>query len=368
MKYLLVAFLFLHGIIHLFGFAKAFGLSQMDQIKTEISKVQGVFWFIAFVLFSYSGEALLSKNTYWYWIALSGVILSVILIAVTWRDSKYGILPNIIICLAATISIYENAFNEKISKEISEITNNNYPIGYVIRQEQLKTLPYPVANWLKKSGIVGKRMISTVQLQQKAKMKLNKEQKKWYNAVTEQHIATLKPAFVWKVELTIDSFIKISGRDKLEEGKGEMLIKLFSVFKLAEEQGQKINESTMQRYLAEIVWFPSAALNPYIEWEAIDSLSAKAVMSYQGISASGIFYFNKDGDFVRFRCFRYKENKLDSKKYEWIVDVLEYSEKAGIKIPVKTKVSWILESGLWTWLVLEITDIRYNYTKQIALL
>ncbi len=366
MKYLFVAFLFLHGIIHLFGFAKAFGLSQIDQINSGVSKVQGIFWFIAFILFSYSGEALLSENSYWHWIALLAVVLSVILIAGTWQDAKYGILPNIIICLAATISIYENAFNEKISKEISEITNNNYSIEHVIRQEQLETLPFPVANWLKKSGMVGKRMISTVQLQQKAKMKLNKEQKKWYNAVAEQHIATFKPAFVWKVELTIDSFIKIRGRDKLKEGKGEMLIKLFSVFKLAEEHGQKINESTMQRYLAEIVWFPSAALNPYIEWEAIDSLSAKAVMTYHGVSASGIFYFNKEGDFVRFRCFRYKENTFDAKKYEWIVDVLEYSEEAGIKIPVKTKVSWILESGLWTWLVLEITDIHYEHNEQIV--
>jgi hypothetical protein len=366
MKYLFVVFLFLHGIIHLFGFSKAFGISQMDQIKSRISKVQGIFWFMAFVLFSYSGEALLSKNSYWYRIALLAVVLSVILIIRTWKDTKYGILPNIIICIAATISVYENNFNEKISKEISEITNNNYPIEHIIRQEQLKTLPFPVANWLKKSGMVGKRMISTVHLQQRAKMKLNKEQKKWYNAVAEQHIATFKPAFVWKVELTIDSFIKINGRDKLKEGKGEMLIKLFSVFKLAEEYGQKVNESIMQRYLAEIVWFPSAALNSYIEWEPIDSLSAKAVITYHGISTSGIFYFNKDGDFVRFRCFRYKENKIDSKKYEWIIDVLEYSEESGIKVPVKTKVSWILESGLWTWLVLEITDIKYNYNKQIA--
>lgn len=339
--YLLVGFLFLHGFIHLIGFTKAFGLFKIEQINSNIGKVQGVFWLVVFTLFIYSGAAFLFKNTYWHWIALLAVVLSVILIVKTWQDTKYGIIPNIIICLVVTISIYEDSFNEKVSKEISDITNNNYPIEYVIRQEQFKTLPFPVANWLKKSGIVGKKMISTVQLQQRVKIKLNKEQKKWYNAFAQQYITAYKPSFVWKVELPIGSFIKIKGRDKFKEGKGEMLIKLFSVFKLAEESGQKINESTMQRYLAEIVWFPSAALNSYIEWEAIDSLSAKAVMTYHGTRASGIFYFNKEGDFVKFKCFRYKENKPNSRKYEWIIEVLEYSEKTGIKIPIKIKASWI---------------------------
>ena len=38
---------------------------------------------------------------------------------------------------------------------------------------------------------------------------------------------------------------------------------------------------------------------------------------------------------------------------------------SGIKIPTKIEVTWMLENGSWTWLDLEITDIRYNGSIEI---
>ncbi len=72
-------------------------------------------------------------------------------------------------------------------------------------------------------------------------------------------------------KMNMPPFIKITGRDKFVDGKGE-----------------KMDEGTLQRFLAEIVWFPSAALSQYITWEAIDSLSAKATMNYKGTNGSGL--------------------------------------------------------------------------------
>lgn len=46
--------------------------------------------------------------------------------------------------------------------------------------------------------------------------------------------------------------------------------------------------------------------------------------------------------------------------YEWIIDVEEHAIKNGIKIPVKMKAGWQLENKFWTWLELEVVDIRYN--------
>ncbi len=364
MKYLLIILLFVHGFIHLFGFAKAFGLAQMSRINLEISRTQGVFWFITFVLFSFAGEALFSNNAKWYQIAFLAVFVSVFLIIITWQDTKYGIIPNVIILSIAILSAFSHNFNTKVEKEISKIINPTEK--YAIRKTELASLPYPVSKWLVRTGILEKSAISVVRLKQTAKMKLSKEQKHWYNAYAEQYFTIEKPAFIWKVELNMNPFIKVSGRDKFNNGKGEMLIKLFSAFKVINEKGKKIDESTMQRYLAEIVWFPSAALNPYIKWQEIDSLSAKATMSYNGTNATGIFYFNKEGDFVKFKCFRYKDNTSDAKKYEWIVDVVKYAEFEGVRVPASTELSWILESGVWTWLILEVSEIHYDFDNQIV--
>lgn len=234
-----------------------------------------------------------------------------------------------------------------------------------IREEQIESLPVAVAGWMKASGLAGKEKINTVWLRQKAQMKMKPGQKTWYNAVAEQYFSVNHPAFVWRLKMNIPPFIRITGRDKFANGKGEMLIKAFSVLRIVNEKGEKIDEGSLQRFLAEIVWFPSAALNPYITWEALDQLSARATMTYKDTTATGTFYFNNQGDFVRFSTLRYKDNNPDAVRYEWIIIAREYAVFNGVRIPVKLEVSWRLDSELWTWLKLEVTDLRYNIKREM---
>ena len=51
-------------------------------------------------------------------------------------------------------------------------------------------------------------------------------------------------------------------------------------------------------------------------------------------------------------------------KYWWIINAIDHKTINGIKIPAKLEVSWRLEEGVWTWLKLEITDIRYNVSEK----
>ena len=277
-----------------------------------------------------------------------------------------GAIPNIFILLVALFSLSSSIFNQKVANEISTIMKQTITTKTaVITIEQLDDLPYPVAKWLNLSGIIGKEKTNTVWLSQNIRMKMKPGQKEWNEAVAEQYFTVENPAFIWKVKMNMSPFIKITGRDKFVDGKGEMLIKIFSLLNIVNEKGEKMDEGALQRFLAEIVWFPSAALSQYITWESIDSLSAKATLNYKGTSGSGTFYFNEQGDFVKFSTLRYKDNEADAQRYEWIVTVKEHSMMSGIKTPMKIEVTWILENGNWTWLDLEITDIRYNSSIEI---
>lgn len=83
----------------------------------------------------------------------------------------------------------------------------------------------------------------------------------------EQYFTPQQPAFVWKAHVKMMPLVYMNGRDKFENGKGEMLIKALSLVNVVNEGGDtKINESTMLRYLAEMCWFPSAALNEYTKY------------------------------------------------------------------------------------------------------
>ena len=212
------------------------------------------------------------------------------------------------------------------------------------------------------SGVVGKPKPQTVYLTQKFDMKLKPEQENWYKADAEQYFTTENPAFIWTVKLSMSPLIKIIGRDKFVDGKGEMQMKMNSIIHLGKETGEKMDEGTLQRYLGEMVWFPSALLNPYITWEEMDSLTAKATMTYRGTSGSGIFHFDEKGDFVRFTTMRYMGNDPDARRYEWLITVDDHSVFEGIRMPSKMRATWKLDEGDWTWCIIEITDLVYDKT------
>ncbi len=50
-------------------------------------------------------------------------------------------------------------------------------------------------------------------------------------------------------------------------GKGNMLIKMMSTIPIGNSSGEEMDQGAMMRFLAEIVWLPSAALNDYIQWD-----------------------------------------------------------------------------------------------------
>lgn len=251
--------------------------------------------------------------------------------------------------------------NKKITNEETFLLQQNQKVkSEILKDEHINKLPYPVKNWLKNSGCIGKEMTRTVFITQKAKMKMKPNQEKWYAASAEQLFALDKPGFVWTVKLKMSPIIKIRGRDIFIDGKGAMLIRMNSLINIVNEKGPKIDEGTAQRFLGEIVWFPSAAVSSFITWEPIDKLSAKATFNYKGTMASGIFYFNDQGDIIKFSALRYKENEPDAKRYEWVIKVKQHSILNGVKIPTQMEATWILESGPWTWLELDILDVKYN--------
>ncbi|MCB0617044.1 MAG: hypothetical protein KDC75_27195, partial [Phaeodactylibacter sp.] len=55
LRYLFVFIVFVHGLIHLLGFLKAFQLSEVSQLTQDISRPAGILWLVAMILFLATG-------------------------------------------------------------------------------------------------------------------------------------------------------------------------------------------------------------------------------------------------------------------------------------------------------------------------
>ncbi len=361
MRIIFFILILLHGLIHLLGFAKGWGLADIKQLSLPISRPLALCWLLtACVLLTYGILFILASP--YNWIAgIVAAICSQILVFLFWKDAKWGTVPNLIILVVSLLSLGAYQFRTMVKEETSRLLNSNQTgSSRIVAENDITRLPDPVKKWLRRSGAIGQAGINQARLMQKAAMQLKPGKDKWLDAAAIQYTTLHEPGFIWSVDVKMNSFLNFQGRDKLEKGKGEMLIKLNSLLKIVEAKGEKMDEGAMQRFLGEMVWFPSMALSPYISWESIDDSTARASMQYAGIQASGTFHFTADGDVTRFSALRYKDNDAAAKRHEWIIDIEDYKVFQGILVPSRLRSTWRLDEGDWTWLKLELTDITYN--------
>jgi hypothetical protein len=350
----------LHALIHLLGFIKGFGFKEVRELSLPISKPMGVAWLAAAIFLLAYAILFLDKVKYGWIIGLIAVLVSQGVIILFWKDAKFGTIPNVIILFVALVQMGQYRFNRMVQEETGRIlSDNKQNISHTLTEDAIRDLPEAVKNWLQRSGTIGKPFQSLGKVVQRAEMQIKPGQD-WMRASALQYTTIDQPGFIWTVDVPMNALLGFRGRDKFENGKGEMLIKLNSLVKVVHAQGDKLDEGSIQRYLGEMVWFPSSALSPHVRWEAIDDTSAKATMSFNATEGSGTFHFDENGDVTKYVAQRFQGSEENAQRHEWVMEIEDYGVFEGIRVPTKMTATWKLDAGDWTWLKLEVTEIRYN--------
>lgn len=99
MKTIVLFIILLHGLIHLMGFTKAFGLAEINELTLTISRGWGMLWLFASFTLILAGILWLMNQSSWWIPAMIGIILSQILVFTFWQDARFGSIPNLIILI-----------------------------------------------------------------------------------------------------------------------------------------------------------------------------------------------------------------------------------------------------------------------------
>lgn len=289
------------------------------------------------------------------------VIVFQIIIVVYWEEAKYGTFINLVILLFTLPTIGDYFFSKKIQNETIKLFKNvKYIKSSNLNKSEITHLPEIIQKWIVFSGALEQPKTIMVKLQQRGEMKL-KPKSKWMPFNAQQIYNCTNPSFIWSAYVKILPNIYFAGRDKFIDGRSEMQIKLLSLISIVNQKSsKKLNLSAMHRFLAEICWFPSVAINSYIKWETIDAISAKAIMTYKNKQVSGVFKFKENGALISFEADRFYGGKDTAQLKKWFIEILEHKQFNNITIPNKCKVTWKLNEGDFNWLNLEITKLTYN--------
>jgi len=349
-----------HALIHLMGFAKAFELASFDQISTPISKTVGIIWLGTALLLLCAAWLFFLKNDAWWIPGMLGMLLSQMLIFAYWQDAKMGSIANAMILLAALVAMGNWQFQKQVTSDLNAFLPKIVPTAPILDRAMIAGLPPIVQKWMEFSQVIGKPMQQIVSLQQTGRMRF-KPNGKWMPVAARQYFTVANPGFIWMATAGND-WMPIVARDLYQDGKGHMLVKAYGLFSVADAKGATIDQGSMLRYLAETCWFPSSALSAFVQWESIDSLTAKATIRYGKEEGMGIFTFDAMGRLESFDGLRYYDRKSGATLEKWHIqnDMASLRTFEGVVIPTKATVTWELKEGDFTWLELEIKDVQYN--------
>ena len=97
MRWVLSIIVAVHGLIHLMGFAKAFGYAELPQLTQPIARPMGVVWLAASMLMVATAVSIGAWPRSTWMVGAMALVLSQVAIATAWRDAWAGTIANLIL-------------------------------------------------------------------------------------------------------------------------------------------------------------------------------------------------------------------------------------------------------------------------------
>jgi hypothetical protein len=245
--------------------------------------------------------------------------------------------------------------------EDAEATPNRDP---VYSPSMLAGLPAPVARYFRFALQPGQPMIRRMRAHQAGLFATKRDQ--WTPFSADEEFSVVPPAFVWDAKIRVAPLISVHVRDSYIRGAGGMHGEVAAVLPVVHQEGTpEMAVATLQRYLAEAPWFPTALLPAAgVEWTAIDDSTARASLRHGGASASVDMHFGDGGEIVRVTADRYRDVDGVPALTPWEGRFEDYRSLEGMRVPLRAEVGWILDDGWFPYWRGRNVHIIYEYAIQ----
>ena len=358
MKYFFIFIITIHGLIHLMGFAKAYGSAGMTRLTGDISKPAGMVWLAVAILFVTTAVLLLLKNDAWWMVGLAAALVSQILIILAWQDAKFGTVANGIMLVAAILCFFITGFEKGYRKDVAENMHTSNALSTeILKEADLQALPGPVQRYLRYTGAVNKPRVKNMKVTFEVRMRARG--KNFADYTSEQFNFFDDPVRLFFMKGSMFG-LNISGYHRFMKGKATMDIRLLGMVKVVNISGEILDKTeTVTLFNDMCLMAPATLVDKRIKWEEIDSNTCRAIFTNHGITISAVLYFNEKGQLTNFLSNdRTEVNEM--KQYPFTTPVSDYQNLNGINIWTKGEAVYTHPDGKFTYGKFVLKEIRYN--------
>lgn len=232
--------------------------------------------------------------------------------------------------------------------------------------DELATLPPPVARYFARVLTPGQRIIARARIEWAGEFNMGTPgADKWARFSAVQDFVPEAPGMLWDARIMLVPGVPVRVRDALIGGVGSMRGAVLGLVPVVDKAGTpEMAEASLQRYLAEATWFPTALLpRHHVKWTAIDDHRALATLHARGTTAAVEFRFSDEGlvssMYVPARLF--DDGRTPPVPRPWQGRHLHTTSHDGMTVPDDSVVEWLLPTGVYAYWRAKPTTIRYTY-------
>lgn len=283
------------------------------------------------------------------------------------KGATKAILISVILCAVLIVAVIQvmgdgvqmkETFAAEVQDELGK--PRFFPSAEVFTNEDFANLPEPMQRYFHHLGFLGQPKMSS------ARIVFNEVAFKNGNMdlalYCDQYNFVEEPTRIVYMIAKIAGMIPFEGRDKYQNGQGQMTGRLAKLIEIFDVTGPEMNQSALVTVLAECLIVPTYALQDYITWEELGEHQARATIRYNGAEASGIFTVDESCEVVTFTT---NDRYMDRGQgvfdlVPWRAEMVGYTEHNEVKLPSRLKGIWELPEGDFVYFDGVISSVDYD--------
>ncbi len=368
MKWALAAFILLHALLHTMGFAKAFGLAQLEALKVPIGRAAGVAWLVAGLLLVAAAVLVaIGPRSPGLAVALSGVglvaaLASQAVIVSSWSDAKFGTLPNVVLLVFAgcVFAAFGPVGLRAEYRERSEALLARTRPGQVLTEASVASLPAPLRRYLAVSGAIGRPVPASFRARWRGRIR-SAADAGWMALEAEQLNATAPAERLFFMEATMMGLPAIGLHEYVGDA-ATMDVRALGLVQVAEGHGAAMTRAeTVTLFNDLAVLAPGALTALPIAWTELSPNRVRGEFTNAGHTISAELVFGEDGmlqDFISDDRGRDVEGRFVVTR--WSTPLSTPRDYGGLRIQSRGEGRWATE-GEESFAYIELTLLELTH-------
>jgi hypothetical protein len=282
-------------------------------------------------------------------------------------DKKYIFIVILLLAIGIiTFLVHKSKRLEKTYKSLvqSELERASVDERDILTEKDIKDLPSPVQKYLRYSNVIGKEKVRNFKVVFEGEFRTDPT-KEWAKMKAVQYTDLINATRLYYMDMKMFG-LPVVGLHKYIDGKAAMQAKVAGLITVVDGKGLEMDKGeTVTVFNDMCLLAPASLIDERIEWQSIDSSTAKATFTNKGIKVQALLYFNGRGELINFvsEDRYYSPTGKTYEKYRWSTPIQDYKDYNGIRILSRGEAVWSLPEGEYSYGKLNIKEIQYNVNK-----